>query len=108
MLHNHLRWRCLTSLLWVVLLQSIGLAGRYFLSPFEIESDLYGLLYYDWNWPETLAQRIDDVGPMICMVSAFACLILHLWQARFPAMSPLRDHAAEHFKLRRWRLSAFG
>ncbi|TWU22254.1 hypothetical protein Pla52o_33100 [Novipirellula galeiformis] len=61
-------YRCL---LLVLVLQCVGVAGRYYWSPNEMESDVYGLLYFDWSWSEEVAQRIDDVGTLGCCVAAF-------------------------------------
>lgn len=39
---------------------------------YEVESDIYGLLYFDLEWAEELAFRIEDIGTLIC----FACGML--------------------------------
>lgn len=60
----------MACLLCIVLLQSMGVAGMYLLSSSEMESDVYGLLFFDWGWPEDLAQRIDDAGALGTLVGA--------------------------------------
>ena len=74
-------------LLWclrvVVFLQCIGVGGRYYLSANEVESDIYGYLFFDNAWPESTAQRIDDVGTLACLgagcVVALAALFRSFW-----------------------------
>jgi len=69
----------LHTVLWclriVICLQCLGVGGRYFFSPNESESDIYGLLYFDSDWPEPLAQRIDDGGTLACFASGIAILL---------------------------------
>lgn len=67
----------LLCLLLCVVLQSVGIGGRYLLSTFETESDIYGLLYFDWSWPEVWAQRIDDAGTLGTLLAALPLLILY-------------------------------
>ncbi|TWU48697.1 hypothetical protein Poly51_45980 [Rubripirellula tenax] len=55
---------------WVVLIQCIGVVGRYLLSSVETESDIYGWLYFDLHWPESLCQGIDDFGMVLTLVAA--------------------------------------
>ncbi|GAA5509681.1 hypothetical protein [Novipirellula caenicola] len=57
-------------LVLVLLLQCVGVAGRYYWSTNETESDVYGLLYFDWGWSETFAQRFDDFGTLSCCAAA--------------------------------------
>ncbi len=59
----------------VVLLQAVGVAGLYYFSGHETESDIYGLLYFDWSWPETLAQWIDDCGTLGTLGGAILILL---------------------------------
>lgn len=54
----------------VVVLQCVGVAGKYLFSSSETESDVYGLMYFDRDWPEEVAQRIDDGGSWACLIGA--------------------------------------
>ncbi|MGB7326047.1 MAG: hypothetical protein WBD31_14335 [Rubripirellula sp.] len=54
----------------VVLVQCIGVGGRYLLSSVETESDVYGWLYFDLHWPEALSQTIDDTGMTLTLGAA--------------------------------------
>lgn len=67
--------KLLTALRVIVFLQCIGVAGRYWFAEFEIESDIYGLLFFEWSWPETLAQRIDDIGALGCLFAGVIALV---------------------------------
>ena len=58
----------------VVFLQCVGVGGRYFFSSNEVESDVYGWLFFDHSWPEVTAQRIDDFGALGCL--AAGCVVL--------------------------------
>ncbi len=55
-------------------LQCFGIAGRYLFSKFESESQIYGLLYFDFGLPEYAAQLIDDIGGYGCLLSAVGVL----------------------------------
>ena len=55
-------------------LQCLGIAGRYLFSKFESESQIYGLLYFDFGFPEYAAQLIDDIGGYGCLLSAVGVL----------------------------------
>ena len=55
---------------WVVVIQCVGLGGRYLLSSGETESDIYGWLYFDLLWPERICQGIDDAGMVLTLVAA--------------------------------------
>jgi len=62
-----------TLLLWlgsIMLLQSIGIAGKYLFVNFEADSQVYELLFFDWRWPEPIAQSIDDGGAWVCLIAA--------------------------------------
>jgi len=77
--------RCFANgvVLWtlrvVILLQCLGVGGRYLFSSSETESDVYGLLFFDRDWPEEVAQRIDDGGAWACLLAvglAISCAAL--------------------------------
>ena len=72
-------WRSPSAALWclriVILLQSIGIGGRYLLSRNESESDVYGWLFFDHGWPETVAQQIDDWGTIACFSAGWAIVL---------------------------------
>lgn len=53
----------------VVVLQCVGVAGRYLFSVNESESNIFGFLFFDIGWPEKLAQGIDDTGAYGCVIS---------------------------------------
>ncbi|KLU04592.1 putative transmembrane protein [Rhodopirellula islandica] len=53
----------------VVVVQCVGVGGRYLFSSLETESDVYGWLYFDCHWPEALAQSIDNVGALMTLVA---------------------------------------
>jgi hypothetical protein len=55
----------LTLLRLVLALQCIGLLAAYYLVSFEIESNVYELLYFDWHYPEAVAQGVDDGGVLL-------------------------------------------
>ena len=55
-------------------LQCLGIGGRYLLSRFESESQIYGLLYFDFGFPEHTAQLADDIGGYACLLSAVGIL----------------------------------
>ena len=57
-----------------IALQCLGIAGRYLWSEFESESQIYGLLYFDFGFPEYAAQLIDDIGSYGCLLSAVGVL----------------------------------
>lgn len=67
-----LRW----VLRLVVVLETIGLGGRYLFGPNETESDVYGLLYLDWGYAEALAQLTDDIGHWACLAGGMLVLVL--------------------------------
>lgn len=48
---------CLAAAL---LLRGIGVCQKYLWSSFEIESAIFGVLFFEWHWPEQLALRVDD------------------------------------------------
>jgi len=58
--------RSLTTACWilrfVVALQCVGLAVILLLGTYETEADIYGLLYFDLEWPEAAALAVEDAG----------------------------------------------
>ena len=54
---------------FVILVQCVGLGGRYLFSPYETESDIYGWLYFECDWPEPLAQSIDNCGSWMTVIA---------------------------------------
>ena len=65
------RWlRC------IILLQCLGCGARYRFTSFETESDVYGLLYFDYGWSEQIAQRIDDFGAIACLLAGFMIVVV--------------------------------
>ncbi len=75
--------RCGTAADWclriVILLQCIGLSGKYVFSRRESESDVYGYLFFDYGWPEQLAQRIDDGGAIACLIAGVIVMLIGTW-----------------------------
>ena len=67
--------RLLFVLRAVVFLQCVGVAGRYWFAEFEVESNIYGLLFFDWSWPESVAQKIDDAGALACLFAGIVILL---------------------------------
>jgi hypothetical protein len=59
----------------VIALQCIGLAGMYWFSRFEVESDVYGILFFEYGWPEATAQLVDDFGVIACFIAGWVLLI---------------------------------
>ncbi|MEO9590281.1 hypothetical protein [Rhodopirellula bahusiensis] len=72
---NSTAWPMAVCLRVVVVLQCLGLGGRYLFSSFEMESDVYGWLYFDCSWSESLAQSIDNAGALLTLISGgFLCV----------------------------------
>lgn len=71
----------------VVVLQFFGLGGRYLYSSFETESDVYGWLYFDCNWSESLAQSIDNAGSLLTFVAGGVLCVTGLLMWSMPAES---------------------
>ena len=80
---SHLHRKLPHALLWcfriVVALPCFGVAGRYVLSSIESESDVYGFLFFDRGFPETLAQGIDDAGAYGCLISGVILIANGIW-----------------------------
>lgn len=82
-----------------IVLQGIGLSGRYLFSAGESESSVFGVLYFDFGWDEGLAQRIDDGGTLLCLLaSAVLCALMCIEK-------PSDQQAGA---LRRWGVAATG
>ncbi|WP_442509617.1 hypothetical protein SH528x_001200 [Novipirellula sp. SH528] len=75
-------------LVFVLIMQCLGLAGRYYWSTNETESDVYGLLYFDWGWPESIAQRVDDLGTLGCCAAAILVGLTATESLSLPASRP--------------------
>lgn len=84
----------------VVLLQCFGLLGIYYLGRNEIESDVFGLLYFDMELPESVAQAVDDAG---VLTATFCGVLIALvgWIRTHLTANPDRSIAA-HRKLTHW------
>ena len=41
----------------------------------EVESDVYGWLFFDHGWPEAIAQRIDDAGAWLTLLAGISVLV---------------------------------
>ena len=70
--------RVLKCLRLILLLQCTGYACSLLLISYEHESPIYGTLLFEWGWPETLAQRIDDGGTWLYFLAAVAAFCLPL------------------------------
>ena len=75
----------------VVLLQSIGVGGKYYFSPIETESDIYGFLFFDHGWPEDVAQWIDDGGAVGCVVAG-CVLVASAWVTASQVVGSRTNH----------------
>ncbi|WP_404309820.1 hypothetical protein [Neorhodopirellula lusitana] len=72
----------------VVVIECFGLGGRYLFSSFETESDIYGWLFFDCHWSESLAQSIDNAGATMTWVAG-GILCLSGWRiSRLSTESP--------------------
>lgn len=60
--------------LWVLrvtlLLQALGVSAALLFAAMEQESDIYGLLYFDWAWSERTAQQVEDYGTIGYLIAA--------------------------------------
>ena len=74
------RWM-VWCLRFVVVIECFGLGGRYLFSSLETESDIYGWLYFDCHWSESLAQSIDNAGALMTLVAG-GLLCLTGWLMR--------------------------
>lgn len=71
-LANKLRW----LLRFALALQVTGAAGKFLFAKLESETPLFGLLAFDWLWPEQHAQRIDDGAVWLNFGCGIAVLLL--------------------------------
>lgn len=67
-------WNAIQCLRIVIFLQCLGVGGRYLISSNESESDVYGFLFFDRDWPETIAQQIDDWGMTACFLAGWVII----------------------------------
>ncbi len=74
----------------VVVIQCFGVGGRYLFSSMETESDVYGWLYFDCHWSESLAQSIDNAGALMTLVAG-GLLCLTGWRMTKPMNESPRD-----------------
>lgn len=75
----------------VVAIQCIGLGGIYLFSQNERESDVFEWLLFDWGWPETLVQAIDNTGVGMTLAAGF--LLCGIGWIRRRNWSTYQDHA---------------
>lgn len=52
---------------FTVVAQCVGISGRYLFAKFETESPIYGLFFFDLDFPEVKCQLIDDFGVYGCL-----------------------------------------
>lgn len=71
--------RLLSRVVWclriTILIQCLGVGGRYLITSYETESPVYGWLYFENQWPEANAQTVDNLGAL-ATVCAGTLLIL--------------------------------
>jgi len=71
-----------SSIVWLlrcaVALQAFGIGWKYLFGEYEIDSAIRSVLFYEWQWPETVAQRVDDVGAWMYFVSGLLVLVAPL------------------------------
>jgi hypothetical protein len=66
-----------------LLLQASGVAASLLFATLEHESDIFGLLYFDWNWPEAAAQRFEDYGTRGFLAAAVLLAVVPAFCAFF-------------------------
>ncbi|QDT03793.1 hypothetical protein K227x_21780 [Rubripirellula lacrimiformis] len=76
--------RMMACLRMVVVIECFGLGGRYLFSSFETESDIYGWLYFDCHWSETVAQAIDNGGALATLVAGGLLCVTGWWMGQNP------------------------
>ncbi|MFG0267170.1 MAG: hypothetical protein ACF8AM_18770, partial [Rhodopirellula sp. JB055] len=81
-------WPMEVCLRVVVVLQCFGRGGRYLFSSFEMESDVYGWLYFDCHWSESLAQSIDNAGALLTLVAGAVLSVTGWLMWKMPNESP--------------------
>lgn len=71
-----------SGLAWVLrlalLLQVCGAAVKYLFTQYEVETPLFGLLAFEWLWPEQRVQRIDDAAVWLNLACGVAVVVLAL------------------------------
>jgi hypothetical protein len=72
-----------------IALQAVGIGLRYLglWSMWEDESPVFGLLLFDWQWPQTTAQRIDDAGAWAYLICGMALVAIPLCSAVLQRMT---------------------
>lgn len=83
-----------------VVAQCAGLVALYYGHRNETESDIYGVLYFDWQWTESTAQWTDDAGVLMCGVCAAWVLVAGLLQPT--SIAAHAGQAPSAGRLRRW------
>ncbi len=62
--------------------RGIGLGIKFLWHPFETESDLFETVVFDWQWPETWAQRLDDNCMGLYAMGGVSLLIINALRYR--------------------------
>ena len=67
--------------LWVLRLalcaRAIGLGCSYLWHPMERESNIYGMMYFEWGWPEATALSIENAGMWFVAIGAVIVLLMN-------------------------------
>ena len=58
-----------------IFLQAGGVAIQYLFDEFEVESSLFAVLLYEWEWSQAVAQRVDDLF-FGCWLAAGTLIVL--------------------------------
>ncbi|TWU07469.1 hypothetical protein [Stieleria varia] len=74
-------------LCFIIFVQCIGVGGRYLFTSHEIESDVYGWLYFDHDWPESVAQTIDNAGSVLTLTMGCCLCITEILRWRRPDLT---------------------
>lgn len=69
-----LRW----LLRMAVAVQGLGVAVQYLFHEFEQDSDIFGVLLFDWQWRETWAKTVDDTGSWCYFTASMIVLFVPL------------------------------
>ena len=76
---NRARW----ILRFVFAVRCFGLGERYLWNEFEADSSIFSTLLFEWNYPEALAQRVDDVGMQLMVAAGVIVLLTGFFNHRF-------------------------
>ncbi len=72
----------LSTACWILRLtlagQCLGVAVQLLLGTYESEADVYGLLFFDLNWPEATALAVEDFGTWAFLAAGAAIVIVPL------------------------------